>query len=248
MSLGEKKSKLATAALLCGAALWSASTSSRAQTASLASGWEYEITPYLWASSLDGTTRIGTVQSRTSASFSDLLEHVDFGLMGTFEARRKRWGILADGIYIKLSSSDTTAIGELDSDVRQQMYSLAAAYRVTPGPVAVDLLGGFRYNKVKVELDSALGSRSNSGSFWDPVIGARVLIPLNERWTLVGHGDYGTRSGNSDWQLIGGVNYRFNDRFSGKFGYRHYHLDIEEDNFDYDMATSGFYAGLGIRF
>ena len=33
----------------------------------------------------------------------------------------------------------------------------------------------------------------------------------------------------------------------GKFGYRHVYNDSEKDGFTYDMASSGFYMGLGIR-
>jgi len=38
-------------------------------------------------------------------SFSDILENLDAGLMGAFEARKGRWGVLLDAIYMKLEGS-----------------------------------------------------------------------------------------------------------------------------------------------
>jgi len=234
-------------ALFCGAFMSTMATPSAAQTTH-PSGWRFEFSPYVWGANMDGTLRIGTWEKKSSASFSDLLSKLDVGLMGAFEARKGRWGILADSIYMKLSDSGTTPIGRIDGDVTQQMYSLAGAYRVASGTVNVDLLAGARYNKVKLELESASGSRSGSDSMWDPIVGARVHIPLNERWTLVGHGDYGSRAGNSDWQLLAGLNYQFNDRYSGKFGYRHYRLNFEKGALESNTTLAGIYAGLGIRF
>jgi opacity protein-like surface antigen len=222
-------------------------SSAAAQTAN-PSSWQYEFTPYLWAASLDGNTRIKPPSDGSAAGFSDIFSHLDLGLLGTFEARKGRWGILADGIYIKLSTSDTFAGGRINADITPQQYLLAGTYRVAPGPVAVDLLGGARYIDVDVNLATALGTRSASASMWNPVVGVRALVPISERWTLLGYGDIGTLSGNSAWQLIGGVNYKFNDTFSGKFGYRHLHINLGSNDLDFNMAVSGFYVGVGIRF
>jgi hypothetical protein len=89
MNLHAKRSIPVMNILLCSAFLCGMTTSSAAQTVS-PSGWQYELTPYLWASSIDGTTRIGPFGSSNSTSFSDLLKDLDFGLAATFEARRDR--------------------------------------------------------------------------------------------------------------------------------------------------------------
>lgn len=77
-----------------------------AQVVASDDSWHYEASPYLWASGVDGTTRLGGTTVNTSSGFSDLLSDVDFGLTAAFDARRGRWGILFDGIYI--SSCPTT--------------------------------------------------------------------------------------------------------------------------------------------
>lgn len=239
---------LTMAALLSsGALLYGATTLAAAQTTS-PPGWQYEFTPYLWGAGTDGTTRVRSIDGSSTASFSDVFTPIDFGLAGTFEARKDRWSILADGIYIKLSNSETNASSRINADITPQQYSLAGTYRVAPGPVPVDLLGGARYIDVQVDLETGRATRTGNATLWHPFVGARTLIPLTDRWTLLGYGDVGGLSGDSSWQLIGGVNYQFSQRFSGKFGYRHLHMNIDKNTLDFDMAISGFYAGVGIRF
>jgi hypothetical protein len=64
----------------------------------------------------------------------------------------------------------------------------------------VDVLGAARYTQLDTDLNLVAttgspllpdGSRSISGTenWWDPVIGARVLVPLVDAWTLVGYAD-----------------------------------------------------------
>lgn len=238
--------------MLAGGFLASVTTLASAQTAGAGShDFRYEFTPYLWAAGLDGNTGIGPATTATSAEFDDILERLDLGLMGTFEARpERRWGFLFDGMYIKLSNSEPIAAGLVDAEITQQMYTAAATYRVAEGRTPVDVLGGLRYNRLKTELD--IGSRSVSATedWVDPFIGARIQIPLSERWTLMGYADIGGFGVGSDntWQLAGGVNYAFSRNITGKFGYRHLKVDYDKNDFRYDMATSGVYVGVGFRF
>ena len=75
-----------------------AAGSPRAQSlppdSAFSSGWTYEATPYLWFAGVKGDTRVGTRLPAVAvdASFSDLASNLDLGLMGSFEARRQRWG------------------------------------------------------------------------------------------------------------------------------------------------------------
>jgi len=87
-------------------------------------------------------------------------------------------------------------------------------------------------------------------SWVDPYIGVRVQHPIAERWTLVGYADVGGFGVGSDftWQALAGVNYEFSKAIAGKFGYRYLYVDYDKDGFRYDMANSGLYLGVGIRF
>jgi hypothetical protein len=70
-------------------------------------GWTFSLTPYAWATSLNGST---TVKGRTTdvdASFFDILDHTQFPkglfqLAALGEARYGRFGLLTDIAYMKL--------------------------------------------------------------------------------------------------------------------------------------------------
>src|SRR5262249_7438620 len=85
--------------------------------------WTFSLTPYLWATSLNGST---TVKGRTidvDASFIDIVEHTEipknlFQLAALGEARYGRFALLTDLIYMKVGlgasitrSRGTDAIG-----------------------------------------------------------------------------------------------------------------------------------------
>jgi opacity protein-like surface antigen len=118
-----------------------------------------------------------------------------------------------------------------------------------------------RYTQLDTDLNLAAttgtpllpdGSRSISGTenWWDPVIGARVLVPLADAWTLVGYADIGGFGAGSDltYQLLAGVNWQFSRSVAAKAGYRFLYQDYKNGGFVWDMKASGFYLGAGFRF
>jgi len=202
-------------------------------------------------------------------SFSDILDNLDAGLMGAFEARKGRWEMLFDAIYMKLAHSGTasrtgagpigaTATAGADLEIAQSVFAAALAYRAIEGRTPVDLIGGVRYAKIEADAriegtffaQTSSVARSADKSWVDPYVGVRVLHPLAERWTLVGYADIGGFGVGSDftWQAAAGVDYEFSKAIAGKIGYRYMSVDYDKDGFHYDMANSGLYAGVGIRF
>ena len=244
----------------------------RAQTAAAApgSGWTFDFTPYIWGVAMRGEVQSGTLPAiHIDMSFSDILDNLDAGLLGAFEARKGRWGLLFDMIYMKLEGAGTasrtgpgpigaTATASADLEVAQKMFAAAVAYRAVEGSAPIDIIGGLRY--AKIEADAAI-----SGSFFaqagtvarradkdwaDPYIGVRALRPIASHWTLVSYLDIGGFGVGSDftWQALVGLNYEFSKTFAAKFGYRYLSVDYDKNDFAYDMANSGLYLGLGIRF
>jgi opacity protein-like surface antigen len=221
---------------------------SQAQTAGTPD-WQYQFSPYLWAAGISGDVTIGRIDAHPSASFSEILKHLDVGAMGTFEARNDRWSVLADGIYLKLSDSDTTRKGfTISLDDKVQLYSLAGTYRVVPGPISVDVLAGGRYSYTRVSLSTPLGSPERTARSWVPFVGGRVLAPIDEGWGLLGYLDVGKRGGNTIWQAVAGVNYKYSDEVSAELGYRYLHFNTHVGDSHFDIALHGPYAGANIRF
>jgi hypothetical protein len=97
--------------LAIGAALGAAFGEAPAQAAAAPrSGWSFDFTPYLWGAAMEGSVGAGALPTiNIDMSFSDILDHLDAGLMGAFEARKGRWGILLDAIYMKIEDAATAS-------------------------------------------------------------------------------------------------------------------------------------------
>lgn len=231
--------------------------------AQAADAWQFELTPYLWASGMEGDVQAGRLpKTAVDMSFGDILDTLDFGLMGAFEARNGRWGFLFDGIFMRVSDSATASRGPLtvnaDAEVEQTMLAGAVAYRAVEGKAPVDVIAGLRYTKLDVDakIDASLFSlagtvkRSGDLDWIDPYLGVRVQYPLNERWSLVGYADVGGFGVGSDftWQGLAGVNYEFSKSVVAKFGYRYLRVDYDKDNMLYEMRNDGVYLGAAFRF
>lgn len=228
-----------------------------------AAEWSYELTPYLWASRMDGDVKAGPLpEISVDMKFSDILENLDFGFMTEFEARNGRWGLLLDGIYMKVSdsakASNPPLSAKADAEIEQTMLAGAVAYRAVEGNVPLDVIGGLRYSWIDAEarIDASLFGqagkvrRSGDKSWADPYIGVRVAYPLGDKWTAVGYADVGGFGVGSDftWQGSVGFEYAWSKSVSAKFGYRYLMVDYDDDGFRYDMANDGMYAGVGMRF
>jgi hypothetical protein len=107
-----------------------------------------------------------------------------------------------------------------------------------------------------VEVRTGMGTMTQDGSkTWvDPVVGARLAVPIGKGWSFVARGDVGGFGVASDltWQAM----VRFDWRSSGKtgmtFGYVVLDVDYEDgggsDLFRYDVTIQGPMIGLTINF
>jgi hypothetical protein len=226
-----------------------------------ADGWRFGVTPYVWFASLKGD--VATFPRLPSASvdvgFDDIIENTDFALMLAAEARRDRFGIVADLSYLSLSADGDVPgplFGGADVDVRTVFGTVAGLYRaVKTDKVSVDVGAGFRiwYVDTEISFSSGLlpGRSFEADEVWaDPIIGLRFEAELGRGFSFAAAGDVGGFGLASDltWQLLGTLDYRFNDWFSVRAGYRHLAVDYENDGFVWDVDLSGPIVGATFRF
>jgi len=252
----------------CAAAGLLASPAARAQdNATSADKWQFEFTPYLFASGIKGTVGVNGVDSEVDMGFNDIWNHLDKSFMGLFVASKGRWSLMLDGLYVKLADQQSkswtgpaglnSATADLDATMTEQIYQPTFGYRLLDGHTKVDVLAAGRYTQIDSRLHASVSiagvpfnnntTIEGSKSWWDPVVGARVLAPFAERWALAGYGDVGVGK-NPTYQALVGVNWQFSQRFSAKFGYRYLKQDYESGGFKWDVKMQGVYGGLGIRF
>ena len=210
--------------------------------------WRYKATFYGWFPGLSASvdTRFGTVDADVSAS--DALQSLDMAFMGTFGAQNGRWGLAADLLYTDISATQPTPFALYgDATVKQQLTALSGyvLYRVTEDPAFVfDVGAGFRTFNLDIDVDMSPGiapaaSDSISRSWTDPVIAARMNVPINEKWFVEGFADWGgTGSGDETWQIYGGVGYRISENWSTQLGYRTMNIskDVDTRNVSADMS------------
>jgi opacity protein-like surface antigen len=220
--------------------------------------WTYEATVYGWASAL--STSIDTPQGSYDGDLSigDVLSDLDFAAMGAFEARRDRFGLMADIFYSDLSDSTSFPPGGQFSAARLgsklAFGSGYATYRIHETPTfGIDIAGGLRV--INLDTDASLGAGTSPGrSFssqetWvEPVIGVRAGIRIDENWSLRAFADVGGTADSSSWQLLGTVGYAFDETWSVRAGWRYMQIRKEMGAAEVTLDLSGPLIGVAARF
>ena len=244
------------AALTALACLVSGPTGVHAQTRD---GWQFEATPYLWAAGMKGDMGIGKLEANgIEQSFTDIAKSIRVGFMGAIEGHKDRFGFIADAIAMTLHQKEPAPhgfLGDVDAKTTQQMYALAATWRVSDGATPIDLVGGVRSNYIKLDLDLSASALAPQGRFlvrsrtWvDGFVGARFRHPLSPQWSVSGYADIGGGGSDSTWQFLAGVNYAISPDKTVRVGDSLMKVDYHRDDFLYDVSTGGPYVGVGMRF
>jgi hypothetical protein len=179
--------------------------------------WTFRFTPYFMFSGLNGDIGVGGRTAPVDASFSDIADHLNFGLLGAFEARRGRLGLLTDVIFLDLGADGDiprpdSPLDKFEVDASNFILSPALSYRVThPGPVSVGIQAGVRYWNVSNTLtftgDAGGELEFDDSQDWiDPIVGTRLRADFDDHWFGIALGDIGGFGVGSDftWQVFGG--------------------------------------------
>jgi hypothetical protein len=225
------------------------------------SEWEFAITPYLFTAGLHGTVGARNRSVEVDASFGDIFDRLEFGLMGAFEARKGNWGVLIDTMYISLEN-ETTTRGLLFSGVSSKtklfIVDPEVSYRAFSNDkgASIDLLAGVRIWHLKNSLSFASGllapqvDVSESKNWADPVVGARGVVALSPRLFLNGKFDVGGFGVGSDFtgQAYGGAGINVKPRVALIGGYRYLYVDYQNDGFLFKTALKGLVFGATFKF
>jgi len=227
------------------------------------SGWDFLLSVYSPLMGLEGDIGIAGLSTAVDVPFEDVFDHLDGGFMTAFEARRNRWSITGDFIWLKLSGSgQPTPNTYVGFKQEQIMASLTLGYELFGNEsTTLDFLGGAALTSLDVDLDATLAppgpilptiSRqgSDSESWIDPYFGLRVRHRLSERWSLFASGVYGGFGIASDeyWQAIAGVGFQLTENTAIALAYRVISTDYQDGGFSYDVENSGPNLGLVFRF
>src|SRR5262245_9115237 len=71
--------------------------------------WHIVLAPYVWASSLDGTTTLRGFDADVDLTASEILDHLDVAGMLMLGARKGNWGFTGDLVWVDLGAEETLA-------------------------------------------------------------------------------------------------------------------------------------------
>ena len=144
--------------------------------------WTFSVMPYLWLPSVDGKLRFGPPPvnggtANVSVDADTLLDNLDFAFMINGEARKGRWLISTDYIYLDFSKADSAvrsvdfnpgpgpinistgaANGSAQSSLRGDLWTLVGGYAAVEGKASLDVIGGFRYLGITAKTDWQLNA------------------------------------------------------------------------------------------
>jgi hypothetical protein len=248
------------------------------QPSSDTESWQFGVSIYGWFPDVAGETSF--TQPGGSSEFKididDILDNLEFTLMGTFDARKGRWGILTDVIYMDVGNSQTgtreatiggreipvNATANVDLDLKSWIWTLTGYYRAIDQPgMTLDVVAGARYLDIEqkvnwnvtgsvdsIPLPDRTGAAEAGLTNWDAIIGLRGRFAFGAKnaWFVPYYFDIGAGDSDLTWQGIAGLGYAFH---WGEVvaAWRYLYYDLSSDEPIKDMNFSGPAIGVTFR-
>jgi hypothetical protein len=210
--------------------------------------WDWEITPYLWGSGIEGDVALGSVARGVDLEFGDIVDVLAGAALVHVEGGNAGYGIFGDLVWMSLEPEDEiatvggTAEAEFDTTIVELGY-----VRKLPR-VGVEL--GVRYWDLEVELDPALlAAVARSDSWVDGFIGFRRSQDIGEKWQSTMSFNVGAGGSDLTWSfnLLYGRELESGNRFVT--GLKVIDIDYEETTvngllFRQDLTFAGATVGF----
>jgi hypothetical protein len=231
------------------------------QTQPAENPWSFTLTPYGWATAIDGTISAGGRSADVDIAFKDVVKHLDMAFMATAELRYKRWGFVGDIIYARLHDDIAPPAGIVFSSthevVKETIGTFALSYRVFDAkPAFLDVFAGARVYSFysEIVLRPNLGQQgvkaSGTNTWADPIVGLRGRYYVSRAVFLNGYGDVGGFGAGSElsWQVLGAIGVQAARWCDVQLGYRALGFEYGSGNRKQEITTHGPIIGATIRF
>lgn len=225
-------------------------------------------TPYAWLMDLKGTVGARGYSMHVDAPFTESSKHLNFAAMTAVDAIYKNsFGITANLNLAMLSGDGAVRGVSLGSSSSMLMSDAAGLFRVLSRPLSpggkgrvdIDLLAGVRVWRAGLSLDVETPSHRtrdySQNKMWvDPIIGSRVIIGLNDKFSLRFRGGYGgfSTASKKTWDASALLGFKINERVSLLAGYRAVGVDYRKinsrDKFIFDITLRGPIVGAIFNF
>jgi hypothetical protein len=236
------------------------------QTAPPAGGslWSFRVSPYFWMTSLKGDVGVGKrlPPAKVDIDFNQIFDAIDWShppVMLSGEVRYDRFAFVTDFIDVKLEDSQSPTIGPVslktDATLTLAIWTFGGSYRLLQqGPATLDVMAGGRLWNLDgtLKLKGPRRGRNFSGNqTWvDPIVGVSGRVDLGSGFALQAEGDVGGFGvgADSDWQVVGALQYQVSNWLSLDAGYRYLTVNYSNGGFRLDASMSGPIIGASFRF
>jgi len=237
--------------------------------------WHFTLSPYIWVPGFSGSLNVqqppGYTGGKVELGEDGYLDNLNFTAMGSFEARKHKWSILFDTIYMDFS--DPNRIAEFpevpgaptlkaETGIKGFIFESGGAYSLVRNErMNFDVLAGLRYSRLESKVDLNItgtlpvwvASRSVhvSQNFVDPIVGFKGKFNLGKKWYAPYHFDIGGFGLDSDitTQAAGGIHYSIRDWVSIGVDYRYLHYNFgDEGMLLKELTISGPALAIGFHF
>ncbi len=130
--------------------------------------WRVTVSPYVWATSLDGNITLAGHRAPVDVPFSDAFDQLESVVMGDVEVRKGRWGGYVDYQYAK-TAEDVSLLGiPANLGTRTTTLSGGLLYRLIDDP-----LGG----TLRTQVDAGgLGDNDRNSVSWQALASYRTPL------------------------------------------------------------------------
>ena len=230
---------------------WSASASAQS-TSGDDSEWIFS--PYLWGTALSGTSSIGSLPPvEIDASFSDVLDNLNFALAMHTEYHTGRWAFVIDPMYVSIEADIDPGLPPgtplPKAAIDMWFVELWAGYEVAD---KWEIYGGARYQSQDIDI-SGLPSPplpvtgvAVSDDWTDWFVGVRFTTDLGKKWFFNARLDT-VIAGDSDssTNAIVMFNRRFGANKALNLGYRYFVDDYDNlPTYAWDITQDGPVLGF----
>lgn len=231
--------------------------------------WRFGVQLYGYLPSLSGESNFpgnGTSPDVT-VDVDKIIDNIKFVMMGSFEAKKGRWGGFTDLIYMDVGSNKSgtrdlsiggievpgTASASVNYDLKGWIWTIAGEYALVSQPgMTMDVFAGARM--VDLEQDINWGLEGNIGGIpapgrtgessvgrtnWDGIVGVkgRWHFGNDNRWFVPYYVDVGTGESDLTWQAMAGIGY----------SWKHWEVAAAWRYLDYDMGSGRPFSELSLN-
>ena len=208
--------------------------------------------PYIMLPAMDGKAAVHGIDADVKIGREDIINNLNIGFLGYVEIAKGDWAIGVDTNYMNLDATK--------DDQRTSAYMAQTAvqpmifYRVDEN---LELVGGARYNALKVDLESqilAIDGAERKKDWVDPIVGMRMTAPLGDSSHFSFMANVGGFGFGSDIaiQVRPMVSFGVSRSTTIDVGYQLFYMKYESgtgsDRFLYDVLTEGPLVGATFRF